>query len=196
MEEREQSGNEHLSNSTAKCQKKPVHSSISQKYASQKRYSHAHAHNQLTAPPTPPLSPSTPTHLATRPQLTEQRIRPRVLPSSEPIHASISAVIHPVVDRVHPAAGASVLADRAAGRRSLLRRGVGDLVAGSRAAALEDVVEAQPVADFVGGGRTLVVGGRGAAGERVGEVDAAVEGAVGGGRGGGGEVAPARGGMC
>ena len=58
------------------------------------------------------------------------------------------------------------------------------------------MVEAQPVADFVGGGRALVVRGRGAAGERVGEVDAAVEGAVGGGRGGGGEVAPARGGMC
>jgi hypothetical protein len=84
------------------------------------------------------------------------------------------------VDRVNTAAGAGVFADRAAGSRSSLRRGVGDLVAGAGAAAL------------VGGGRALVVRGRGAAGERVGEVDAAVEGAVGGGRGGGGEVAPGR----
>jgi hypothetical protein len=97
------------------------------------------------------------------------------------------------VDGVDAAAGASVLADRAAGSRGSLRRGVADLVAGAGAAALEDVVEAEPVADFVGGGGALVVGGGGAAGQGVGQVDAAVEGEVGGGRAGGGEVAPAEG---
>ena len=130
-------------------------------------------------------------HLATRPKLAVKRIGPSVLASGEPVHASVGAVVHPVVDRVDAAAGASVLADGAAGRRGALRRGVVDLVAGAGAAALEDVVEAEPVADFVGGGRALVVRRRGAAGERVGQVDAAVEGEVRGGRAGGWEVAPA-----
>ena len=89
-------------------------------------------------------------------------------------------VVHVVGHRIKTRlAGARIPCRRAAIRRRRLRSSVADKVARARAAALEDVVEAQPVADFVGGGRTLVVGGRGAAGERVGEVDAAVEGAVG-----------------
>lgn len=55
---------------------------------------------------------------------------------------------------------------------------------------MEDVVETEPVADFVGGGGTLVEVCGGAAGHGVGEVDAAVEGEVGGGGVGDGEVAP------
>jgi hypothetical protein len=98
------------------------------------------------------------------------------------------------VDGVDTAAGACVLADGAAGSSGSLGRGVADLVTSAGAAALEDVVEAEPVADFVGGGGALVVGGGGAAGQGVCQVDAAVEGEVGGGRAGGGEVAPAEGG--
>jgi hypothetical protein len=135
-----------------------------------------------------------PPRLATRPELAVQRIGPGVLASGEPVHASIGAVIHPVVDGVNTAAGASVLANGAAGSGGSLGRGVADLVTGTGAAALEDVVEAEPVADLVGGGGTLVVGGGSAAGQGVGQVDAAVEGEVGGGRAGGGEVAPAEGG--
>jgi len=97
------------------------------------------------------------------------------------------------MDRVDAAAGASVLANGAAGSGSALRRGVADLVASAGAAALEDVVEAEPVADFVGGGGTLVVRSGGATGQGVCQVDAAVEGEVGGGRACGGEVAPAKG---
>jgi hypothetical protein len=138
--------------------------------------------------------PTRQTHLATRPELAVQRIGPGVLASGEPIHASIGAVVHPVVDGVDTAAGACVLADGAAGSGGSLGRGVADLVTSAGAAALEDVVEAEPVADFVGGGGALVVGGGGAAGQGVCQVDAAVEGEVGGGRAGGGEVAPAEGG--
>jgi hypothetical protein len=149
-------------------------------------------HTRLAKRKNRPSSQHEKPHLATRPKLAEQRIRPSVLASGEPVHASIGAVIHPVVDRVNTAARASVLANRAAGSRGSLRRRVADLVAGAGAAALEDVVEAEPVADFVGGGGALVVGGGGAAGQGVGQVDAAVEGEIGGGRVGGGEVAPGR----
>jgi hypothetical protein len=138
------------------------------------------------------LKPSKP-HLATRPELAVQRVRPGVLASGEPVHAGVGAVVHPVVDRVNTAAGASVLANGAAGSGGALRRGVADLVASAGAAALEDVVEAEPVADFVGGGGTLVVRSGGAAGQGVCQVDATVEGKVGGGRASGGEVAPAKG---
>ena len=94
------------------------------------------------------------------------------------------------MDAVDAAAGARVLADGAAGRKSLLGRSVGDGVTRGRAAALEDVVEAEVVADLVNGSGALVESGRGAAGEGVGEVDAAVEEEVGGGGVGAGEVAP------
>lgn len=132
-------------------------------------------------------------HLFTSPKLIEKRSSPRNLTISEPIHARIVAVIHPVVDRVNTTTGARVLANRAAGSDSLLGRGVSDRIAGARAAALEDVVETEPVADFVGGGGALVEGSGGAAGKGVCEVDAAVEGFVGGRGGGGGEVAPGSG---
>lgn len=130
------------------------------------------------------------THLFASTELVEERSSASDLASSEAVKARIVAVVHPVVDGVDAAAGARVLADGAAGRSSLLRRGVGDGVAGGRAAALEDVVETEPVADFVGGGGTLVEVCGGAAGHGVGEVDAAVEGEVGGGGVGDGEVAP------
>ena len=87
-------------------------------------------------------------------------------------------------------AGARVLANGAAGRKSLLGRSVGDGVTGGSAAALEDVVEAEVVADFVDGGGALVEAGGGAAGDGVGEVDAAVEEEVAGRGVGDGEVAP------
>jgi hypothetical protein len=129
-------------------------------------------------------------HLFASAELIEKRSSAGNLSSSETIKARIVAVIHPVVDRINAAAGARVLADGATRRSSLLGRSVGDGVAGGRAAALEDVVEAEVVADFVDGGGALVEARGGAAGDGVGEVDAAVEEEVGGGGVGDGEVAP------
>jgi hypothetical protein len=83
------------------------------------------------------------------------------------------------VDRVDAAAGARVLADGAARRSSLLRRSVGDLVTGAGAAALEDVVEAEPVANLMGGGCTLVEASGRSAGDGICKVDAAVQSQVG-----------------
>ena len=94
------------------------------------------------------------------------------------------------MDGINTAAGARVLADGATRRSSLLGRSVGDGVAGGRAAALEDVVEAEVVADFVDGGGALVEASGGAAGDGVGEVDAAVKEEVAGRGVGDGEVAP------
>ena len=54
------------------------------------------------------------------------------------------------MDGVDTAARARVLAAWAAGSGGALGWGVGDGVAWAGAAALEDVVEADPVADFVG----------------------------------------------
>jgi len=130
------------------------------------------------------------THLFASTELIEKRSSASDLASSEAVKARVVAVIHPVVDGVDAAAGARVLADGAAGRSSLLGRSVGDGVAGGRAAALEDVVETEVVADLVNGSGTFVETSGGAAGEGVGEVDAAVEEEVGGGGVGDGEVAP------
>jgi hypothetical protein len=94
------------------------------------------------------------------------------------------------VDGIDSTAGAGVLADGATRRSSLLGGSVGDGVAGGRAAALENVVEAEVVADFVDGGGAFVEASGGAAGDGVGEVDAAVEEEVGGCGVGDGEVAP------
>lgn len=129
-------------------------------------------------------------HLFASTELVEQRSSASNLPSSEAIKARIIAVIHPVVDRINTTTRARVLANRATRRSRALGGSVGDGVAGGRAAALEDVVEAQVVADFVDGGGALVEAGGGAAGDRVGKVDAAVEEEVGGGGVGDGEVAP------
>ena len=120
-------------------------------------------------------------HLATSSELIVKRSGPGSLASSEPIHASVGAVVHPVVDRVNAATGASVLADGAAGGSGSLGRGVVDLVTGTGAAALEDVVKTEPVADFMSGGGALVVRSGGTAGQGVCQVYAAVEGPVGGG---------------
>lgn len=73
-----------------------------------------------------------------------------------------------------------------------MRRSVGDFVASTRATTLEDVVETEPVADLVGGGCTLVERSSGAAWKRVCQVDAAVEGLVGGRWARTREVAPVR----
>lgn len=132
----------------------------------------------------------TSTHLFASTELVEERGGAGDLASSEAIKARIVAVVHPVVDGVDTAAGARVLANGATGRSSLLGRSVGDGVTRGRAAALEDVVEAEPVADFVGGGGTFVEASGSSAGHGVGEVDAAVEGEVGGGGVLDGEVAP------
>jgi len=94
------------------------------------------------------------------------------------------------VDGIDSTARAGVLADGATRRSSLLGGSVGDGVAGGRAAALENVVEAEVVADFVDGGGAFVEASGGAAGDGVGEVDAAVEEEVGGCGVGDGEVAP------
>jgi len=124
----------------------------------------------------------TSTRLASGSQLIEERSSPGSLASSEPVHARVGAVVHPVVDRVNTATRASVLANRAAGSRGTLRRCVGDLVASTSAAALEDVVETEPVADFVGGSGTLVVRSGGSAGQGVCQVDTAIKSEVGGSR--------------
>lgn len=80
---------------------------------------------------------------------------------------SLIRVIHVVVDRVKASlAGARIAAGGAAGRGAGLGGGVGDLVAGAGAAALEGVVETEPVADLVGGGLAEVVVGGAAAGDR------------------------------
>lgn len=94
------------------------------------------------------------------------------------------------MDRINTTTRAGVLADGATGRSSLLGRSVGDRVTRGSAAALEDVVEAEVMADFVDGGGALVEARGGAAGDGVGEVDAAIEEEVGGGGVGDGEVAP------
>jgi len=129
-------------------------------------------------------------HLFASPKLVKERSSPGDLASSETVQARVVAVVHPVVDGVDAAAGAGVLADGAARGRDALGRGVGDGVASAGAAALEDVVETEVVADLVDGGGTLVEASGGAAGEGVGEVDAAVEELVAGGGVGDGEVAP------
>ena len=129
-------------------------------------------------------------HLFASTELIEERSSASDLASREAVKARVIAVIHPVVDRINAATRAGVLANGAAGRSSLLGRSVGDGVTGGSAAALEDVVEAEVVADFVDGGGALVEAGGGAAGDGVGEVDAAVEEEVAGRGVGDGEVAP------
>lgn len=95
------------------------------------------------------------------------------------------------MNAVNTAAGASILANRASAGESSLRWGVADRVAGSSAAlALEDVEEAEPVADFVSGSGTLVEGCSSTTWKRVCKVHAAVEGAVVRGWVGDWEVAP------
>jgi hypothetical protein len=67
-------------------------------------------------------------------------------------HARVDAVVHEVVDWVHAAAGAGVARCRAARGGGGFRRGVGDGVTCAGAAALEGMVEADPVPSFVGEG--------------------------------------------
>ena len=75
-------------------------------------------------------------------------------------------VVHVVVDGVNTGlAGARVTADGAAGGSRGLSGGVGNGVAGAGAAALEGVVETEPVTNLVGGGVAEVVAGGRAAGE-------------------------------
>src|SRR5690606_22849317 len=78
-------------------------------------------------------------------------------------------VVHEVIDGVGPAGAAGVPAGGAPKGGAGLGGGVADLVAAAlaagrgvaaRAAALEGVVEAEVVADLVGGGVALVVGER------------------------------------
>ena len=86
------------------------------------------------------------------------------LASGEVVHARVIAVVHVVPDAVNTAAGAAVLtngASRGGGGRG---GSVADKVARARAAALEDVVETEPVANLVGEGAALVVGGERATG--------------------------------
>ena len=80
----------------------------------------------------------------------ELRLEAGDLAGSELGHARVVRVVHEVVDGVNPAARARVLARRAAVRLLALRRGVRDRVAAAAAAALEGVVQPEPVADLVG----------------------------------------------
>lgn len=87
-------------------------------------------------------------------------------------------------------AGAGVTADRAAGRSGGLGGGVGDGVTGTGAAALEGVVETEPVTNLVGGGvAEVVVGGAAARGGAIEDGAAVADVGGGAGRGSGGEVA-------
>ena len=62
----------------------------------------------------------------------------------------VVSVVHVVVDGVNAGAGAGVAADGATVRGLALRGGVRNAVAGAAAAALEGVVETDPVARLVG----------------------------------------------
>src|SRR5215210_3389422 len=73
-------------------------------------------------------------------------------PKHDAMRARVERVVDVVVDRVEARRGARVLAGRAAGRRRLLRRRVGDEVALRAAPAVEGVLEVQPVADLVRAG--------------------------------------------
>ena len=65
------------------------------------------------------------------------------------MHVLIVGVVHVVADGVNTGAGACVAADGATVRGLALRGGVRNAVAGAAAAALEGVVEADPVSCFV-----------------------------------------------
>jgi hypothetical protein len=123
-------------------------------------------------------------------QLVEESSSPRDLPSSESIQARIIAVVHPVVNRVNAATCARVLANGATRRGSLLGWRVGDLVASTGATTLEDVEEAKPMANFVGGRSTFVETSSRTARQGICQVDAAVQCQIGRGRARLGEVAP------
>ena len=66
--------------------------------------------------------------------------------------APIIGVVHEVVDGVNAATGAGVAAGGAAECLGGLSGGVRDLVAGAGAAALEGVVETEPMTSLVGEG--------------------------------------------
>lgn len=101
-------------------------------------------------------------------------------------------VVHVVVDGVDAGGGAGVAAGGAPGRGATLGGRVGDAVAAG-AAALEGVVQAEPVAALVDDGEALVVVGQGAAGHGAREDGAAVQDEVAVARGDvGGEVAVAQ----
>ena len=76
-----------------------------------------------------------------------------------------SRVIHIIVNRVDASTWAAVLVGWASRGSSRLRWGVRDLVAITGAATLENVVETEPMADFVRERLALVVVGRATAGE-------------------------------
>src|SRR4051812_6998570 len=70
---------------------------------------------------------------------------PGALPGGEHAVAGVVGVVHVVADRVQTRQRAGVTTDRAAARGTALCRGVGHLVVLRGAAALEGVVEAEPV---------------------------------------------------
>ena len=95
---------------------------------------------------------------------------PGALAGREHAVAGVEGVVHVVADRVEAGQRAGVAADRAAARGAALRRRVGDLVVPRRAAALERVVEPEPVPGLVGRGLAAVEVRRRATRQR-GEVD-------------------------
>lgn len=150
-----------------------------------------------SSPPTPSYSyglPGEVVHLFAGAVSGPVRVNASLLAGGELLVASVIRVVHVVVDGVDTGlAGAGVTADGAARGGRGLGGGVGNQVAGAGAAALEGVVEAEPVTDLVGGGVALVVVGQRAAGDGRVEHGAAVLVEVGGARGDrGGEVAVAQ----
>lgn len=101
--------------------------------------------------------------------------RPIRLPRRKLIHARIRAIIHIIMYRINlPLQNIPDDTRRPPLHTPLARRrlglGIGDVVPRVEAAALEGVVEPDPVAGLVHAGLALVVGGEGPAGEG-GEVD-------------------------
>ena len=75
-----------------------------------------------------------------------------LLASGELLVARVVAVVHVVVDGVNAGAGAGVAADGASVGGLVLRGRVSNAIVGGAAAALEGVVETEPMTSLVGEG--------------------------------------------
>src|SRR5205085_7251842 len=81
----------------------------------------------------------------------------RRLSCRELVHAEVVGVVHEVLDRIVAGVARAGILDRAAERGALLGRRVIDVIALAVTAALERVVQADPVADLVRGRVAFVV---------------------------------------
>ena len=78
--------------------------------------------------------------------------QPSELPAVRRMDVLIVGVVHVVVDGVNAGAGAGVAADGASVGGLVLRGGVSNAIVGGAAAALEGVVETEPMTSLVGEG--------------------------------------------